>query len=335
MLSNGARYTVPFSQSSGNPTRPYYGNPGYVNRPSIIGRERAQLHTFPTRQPTGSVIRFLEPESKQQEANGPTKQAKPVAGKVPIVIPTTTQVDPQKPVAAVPLAATGDVSQPVYQVVGAAPIPYMVVPIPITTGAGEGSVSSEGTSLESGKSQEVSSENLEVGKTETDIEINKSIESNSVERLAEADILPNESAEKIENSRPQVMETNKHVQSTDMHGEPIASVPQKQHDERLTLHDVQVPQDSSNQSYYMNPQQSTSDSTTNQSEGEVVLNGVDYSNPNVAYGQYSEMPMNLNDWYNPSDSSADVKSDEKPIPVPTDVFPPTSDAQSDSSESKE
>jgi len=329
VLSNGARYTVPFSQSSGNPTRPYYGNPGYVNRPAIIGRERPQLHSF-ARPPTGSVIRFLEPESKQQETNGPTKPVKPTSGKVPIVIPTTAPVDPQKSIA-MPLVTTGDMAQPIYQVVGTAPVPYMVVPIPMNAGAGDGTVSSEGLPVESEKSQDVSTENLETGKMETDIEMAKSNESNLVERLAEADILPNEeSTEKIDNSRSQVMEADKHVESTNMDDEPITSLVQKQHEE------VEIPQEnSSDPSYYMDPQQSTSESSTNQLESEVIVNGVDYSNPNVAYGQYSEMPMNLNDWYNPSDSNADVKSDEKPIPVPTDMFPPTSDAQSNPSEAKD
>jgi hypothetical protein len=54
VLNNGTtRYAVPFTtQSSGNPTRPYYGNPSFKT-----SRDRPQLHTF-TR-PTTSVIRLV------------------------------------------------------------------------------------------------------------------------------------------------------------------------------------------------------------------------------------------------------------------------------------
>uniref|UniRef100_A0AC34FTD1 ENT domain-containing protein n=1 Tax=Panagrolaimus sp. ES5 TaxID=591445 RepID=A0AC34FTD1_9BILA len=67
VLNNGtARYAIPFTtQSSGNPTRPYYGNPSFNNRPTV-SRERPQLHTFS--RPTTSVIRLVTTDIKTEES---------------------------------------------------------------------------------------------------------------------------------------------------------------------------------------------------------------------------------------------------------------------------
>uniref|UniRef100_A0AC35GEN4 ENT domain-containing protein n=1 Tax=Panagrolaimus sp. PS1159 TaxID=55785 RepID=A0AC35GEN4_9BILA len=66
VLNNGTpRFTVPFTtQASGNPTRPYYGNPSFNNR-AAVSRDRPQLHTF-TR-PTTSVIRLVTNDNKAEE----------------------------------------------------------------------------------------------------------------------------------------------------------------------------------------------------------------------------------------------------------------------------
>uniref|UniRef100_A0A914YCV7 ENT domain-containing protein n=1 Tax=Panagrolaimus superbus TaxID=310955 RepID=A0A914YCV7_9BILA len=67
VLNNGtARYAIPFTtQSSGNPTRPYYGNPSFTNRPTV-SRDRPQLHSFS--RPTTSVIRLVTTEIKTEES---------------------------------------------------------------------------------------------------------------------------------------------------------------------------------------------------------------------------------------------------------------------------
>uniref|UniRef100_A0AC34R7I3 ENT domain-containing protein n=2 Tax=Panagrolaimus sp. JU765 TaxID=591449 RepID=A0AC34R7I3_9BILA len=137
-LSNGTPRCYAVPQPSGNPTRPYYGNPIYGTRPPIVRHDRPQLHTF-SRPATTSFIRFVEAsETRSIDSNGVVKSNITANGvpKVPIMIPTMVPDDPNRRPIAVTITSANAISIPpggVYHVVQTANIPYMVpiVPLPV------------------------------------------------------------------------------------------------------------------------------------------------------------------------------------------------------------